>query len=135
LGSSCGSTPLDENEGNCNVSGGFSVDSINEPTPRKLYGPQEYFPLKVALGQAWYVIQEGQLLHGAEIPRGYAKVSIDSIVKRRYTMLLGHPPEEDNKTHLVGTGAGPLWCGANTTNNLVIMIPLWMKRAITAVVP
>jgi hypothetical protein len=90
------------------------VDSINEPTPRKLYGPQEYFPLKVALGQAWYVIQEGQLLHGAEIPRGYAKVSIDSIVKRRYTTLLGHPPEEDNKTHLVGMGGRSL-CGVAQT--------------------
>jgi len=45
-----------------------------------------------------------QLLHEVEILRGYANVSNDSIMKRRYkTLVLDHPPEEDTR-HLVGTG-------------------------------
>lgn len=81
---SCGLTLLDDNEATVV----YLVDNITEPTPCKLYMPQEYFPLKVALG-----------LHGVCQRRRYAKVSIDSIKKRKYNrLLLDHPPKEDNRT-------------------------------------
>ena len=47
--SSCGSTPLDEEETNVP----HPVDGITEPVNVKLYIRQEWIKDKVALGQAW----------------------------------------------------------------------------------
>ena len=93
-GSSCGSAPVDEMEANTV----HPVDQITGPTPCKLYVPQQWVDVKVALGQAWPV-EEGMQLHGCQIPAGYAKVSIDTILKKRYhKILLDYPPEEDRPT-------------------------------------
>ena len=47
--SSCGSTPLDEEDANVS----HPVDGITEPVNVKLYIYQEWTKDKVALGQAW----------------------------------------------------------------------------------
>ena len=54
-GSRCGSTLLDETQ----ATAVYLVDNITEPTPCKLYVPQEYFTLKVVLAQA-FPVEEGQ---------------------------------------------------------------------------
>src|SRR5579883_1507425 len=38
-------------------------------------------------------------LHNVTIPQGYAKVTIDNILKKKYNkILLDHPPEKDKPT-------------------------------------
>jgi hypothetical protein len=45
------------------------------------------------------LVEEGMQLHGHAIPRGYAKVSIYNILKKKYNnILLDHSPEKDKPT-------------------------------------
>ena len=60
--SSCGSTPLDEEETNVP----HPVDVITEPVNVKLYIHQEWTKDKVALGQAWPMRDE--TINGRPIP-------------------------------------------------------------------
>ena len=53
-GSSCGCTSMQESEANIP----HPVDNINERTPYKLYVPQQWCSLKVAIGQVW-TLEEG----------------------------------------------------------------------------
>jgi hypothetical protein len=75
------------------------------PLPASCMGPKSTSLLRWHYAKPGMSSEKSSYYTGLKY-RGYAKVSIDSIVKRRYTTLLGHPPEEDNKTHLVGTGGG-----------------------------
>ena len=60
--SSCGSTPLDEEDANVP----HPVDDITEPINVKLYIYQEWTKDKVALGQAWPMGDE--TINGRPIP-------------------------------------------------------------------
>ena len=70
-------------------------------------------------------MEEGMKLHSGAIPQGYAKVSIDKILKKKYNkILLDHPPEKDKPT--LGDYRVALWRGANATSSLKIRSRLQM---------
>ena len=58
------------------------VDGITEPVNVKLYIRQEWTKDKVALGQAWPA-GDGTI-NGRPIPLGYARVTIDRILDKKY---------------------------------------------------
>jgi hypothetical protein len=80
--SSCGSTVRPEEE----QVGTFPVDEIMKPTPCKLYVQDKIFKNKVAIDQAWP--GNDVIKNGRPLPLGYAKFTIDTIVKRRYRVRL-----------------------------------------------
>ena len=79
--SSYGSTPLDEEEANVP----HPMDGITEPINVKLYIRQESTKDKVALGQAWPTGDE--TINGRPIPQGYARVTIDRILDKKYNKI------------------------------------------------
>ncbi|KAG2562468.1 hypothetical protein PVAP13_8KG074601 [Panicum virgatum] len=89
--SSCGSTALPEED----VGVTFPVDKITQPTTCKLYIHQKFFDMKVAVGQAWPT-GKGVMLHNRPLPEGYAKVTVDSLVKRKYKNVELDIPGDDN---------------------------------------
>ncbi|KAG2629994.1 hypothetical protein PVAP13_3KG472402 [Panicum virgatum] len=88
--SSCGSTALPEED----IGVTFPVDKITQPTTCKLYIHQKFFDMKVAVGQAWPT-GEGVMLHNRPLPEGYAKVTVDSLVKRKYKNVELDIPGDD----------------------------------------
>jgi hypothetical protein len=98
--SSCGLTPLD----NVEVNAPHPVDNITEPMRFKLYVRQQWTTDKVALGQAWPT-RDG-VINGRPIPSGYARVSIDSIVDKKYNKVhIDYPVHEDKKCLVQNKGA------------------------------
>ena len=97
--SSCGSTALPEED----VGVTFPVDKITQPTTCKLYIHQKFFDMKVAVGQAWPT-GEGVMLHNRPLPEGYAKVTVDSLVKRKYKNVELDIPGDDSR--LLGDNIG-----------------------------
>ena len=88
--SSCGSTPLDEEDANVP----HPVDDITEPINVKLYIHQEWTEDKVVLGQAWPA-GDG-IINGCPIPQGYARVTIDRILDKKYNKIhIEYPTVED----------------------------------------
>ncbi|KAG2577077.1 hypothetical protein PVAP13_6NG080030 [Panicum virgatum] len=97
--SSCGSTVLPEED----VGVTFPVDKITQPTTCKLYIHQKFFDMKVAVGQGWPT-GEGVMLHNRPLPEGYAKVTVDSLVKRKYKNVELDIPGDDSR--LLGDNIG-----------------------------
>ena len=62
-----------------------SVDGITKPVNVKLYIHQEWTKDKVALGQAWPTGDE--TINGRPIPQGYARVTIDIILDKKYNKI------------------------------------------------
>jgi hypothetical protein len=88
--SSCGSTPLDDEEANAP----HPVDSITELVNVRLYIRQQWTTNKVAVNQAW-PMGDGTI-NGCPIPSGYAHVSIDNILDKKYNkMHIDYPTHED----------------------------------------
>ena len=79
--SSYGSTLLDEEE----VNAPHPVDNIIEPVNVRLYIRQQWTTNKVAVGQAWPA-GDGTI-NGHPIPPGYAYISIDSILDKKYNKI------------------------------------------------
>jgi len=98
--SSCGSTVLPDEE----ELGTYPVDEITYPTPCKLYVQDKILKNKVATGQAW--LGNDVITHDHQLPIGYAKVTIDTIVKRSYgrTVDLDIPGQDGMK--LLGENIG-----------------------------
>ena len=61
------------------------MDGITEPINVKLYIRQEWTKDKVALGQAWPA-GDGTI-NGHPIPQGYAHVTIDRIIDKKYNKI------------------------------------------------
>jgi hypothetical protein len=78
---SCRSTPLDGEEANAP----HPVDNIIEPINVRLYIRQQWTTDKVAYGQAWPA--RDRTVNGRPIPLGYANVSIDTIVDKKYNKI------------------------------------------------
>jgi hypothetical protein len=98
--SSCGSTPLDEEEANAP----HSADNITECVNVRLCIRQQWTTDKVAVGQAWPV-GDGTT-NGRLIPPGYAHVSIDSILDKKYNKIhIDHPAQEDRQRLIQNKGA------------------------------
>jgi len=74
-------TPLDDEE----VNVPHPVDSITEPINVRLYIHQQWTTDKVAVGQAW-LVGDGTI-NGRPIPPGYAHISIDSILDKKYNEI------------------------------------------------
>ncbi|OEL26066.1 hypothetical protein BAE44_0012917 [Dichanthelium oligosanthes] len=71
----------------------------HEAAPPEKESPSSYLSLEEDNNAQAWPIKEGMQLHGHAIPRGYAKVSIDKILKKKYNkILLDHPPEKDKQT-------------------------------------
>ncbi|KAG2534049.1 hypothetical protein PVAP13_9NG227722, partial [Panicum virgatum] len=64
---------------------------------------QKFFDMKVAVGQAWPT-GEGVMLHNRPLPEGYAKVTVDSLVKRKYKNVELDIPGDDSR--LLGDNIG-----------------------------
>jgi len=79
--SSYGSTLLDEED----ASVPHPVDSITEPVNVRLYIRQEWTKDNVVVGQAWPV-GDGTI-NGRPIPLGYARVTIDRILDKKYNKI------------------------------------------------
>jgi hypothetical protein len=102
--SSYGSIPVDNVEANVP----HPVDNLTEPVSAKLYVRQQWTTDKVALGQAWPT-GEG-VINGRPIPLGYARVSIDSIVYKKYNKIhIDYPVHEDRKCLVENKGAHVAW--------------------------
>jgi len=76
---SCGSTVLHEED----VGVTFPMDKITQQTTCKLYIHHKFFDMKVVIGLAWPA-GEGVMLHNRPLHEGYAKVTIDTLAKRKY---------------------------------------------------
>ena len=101
--SSCGSTPLDEE---ANVP--HSVDDITKPVNIRLYIRQEWTKDKVALGQAW-PMGDGTI-NGRPIPLGYACVTIDRILDKKYKKIpIEYPVAEDRPKLGYNKGSQVAW--------------------------
>jgi hypothetical protein len=88
--SSCGSTPLNGEEANVP----HPVDNITEPVNVRLYICQQWTTDKVAYGLAWPA-GDGTV-NGHPIPLGYANVSIDKIVDKKYNKIhIDYPTAKD----------------------------------------
>jgi hypothetical protein len=77
--------------------GTFPVDEITKPTPCKLYVQDKIFKNKVATSQPWP--GNDVIMHGRPLPLGCTKVTIDTVVKRRYhhTVELDIPGQDGKK--------------------------------------
>ena len=70
------------------------VDDITEPINVRLYIRQEWTKDKVSLGQAWPA-GDGTI-NGRPIPQGYAHVTIDRILDKKYNKIpIEYPIAED----------------------------------------
>jgi hypothetical protein len=86
--SSCGLTPLDEEE----VNAPHPMHNITEPVNVRMYNRQQW--TMVVVGQA-YPSGDGSI-NGRPIPSRYAHVSIDSILDKKYNkMHIDYPAQED----------------------------------------
>jgi hypothetical protein len=102
--SSCGSTPVDNVEANAP----HPVDNLTEPISVRLYVHQQWTTDKMVLSQAWSV-GDG-VTNGYPIPLGYAHVSIDSIVHKKYNKIhIDYPAHEDRKHLVENKGAHVAW--------------------------
>ena len=71
-----------------------SVDDITKPVNARLYICLEWTKDKVALGQAWPA-GDGTI-NGRPIPLGYAHVTIDRILDKKYNKIpIEYPVVED----------------------------------------
>ena len=61
------------------------MDNITEPINIRLYIRQQWTTNKVAVGQAWPV--GDRAINGRLIPMGYAHVSIDTILDKKYNKM------------------------------------------------
>jgi hypothetical protein len=61
------------------------VDNITEPVNVRLYIRQQWTIDKVALGQAWPV--GDRVINGHPVPPGYVRVSIDTILDKKYNKM------------------------------------------------
>ena len=99
--SSCGSTPMPDDE---EVNAPHPVDDIKEPVNVRLYIRQQWTKDKVAVGQAF---PRGEnVIHGKPVPLGYARVSIDKILDKKYNKIhIDYPVEEERPrlVHNLGT--------------------------------
>ena len=87
---SYGSILLDEEEANVP----HPVDDITEPVNVRLYIHQEWTKDKVALGQAWPV--GDRTINDRPIPLGYAHITIDRILDKKYNKIyIEYPATED----------------------------------------
>ena len=84
--SSCGSTPLDEEEANAT----HPMDSITKPINVRLYIHQQWTTDKVMVVQAWPA--GDRTINGRLILQGYAHISIDSILDKYNKMHIDYPP-------------------------------------------
>jgi len=110
--SRCRSTPLDEEEANAP----HSVDSITEPVNVRLYIRQQWTTNKVVVGQA-RPAEEGTI-NGHPIPPGYAHVSIDSILDKKYNKIRIDYPTQKDRPRLIQNRA--LMCpGASASLSLI----------------
>ena len=110
--SCCGSTPLDEEEANAP----HPVDSITEPVNVRLYIRQQWTTNKVVVGQA-RPAEEGTI-NGRPIPSGYAHVSIDSILDKKYNKIRIDYPTQKDRPRLIQNRA--LMCpGASASLSLI----------------
>jgi hypothetical protein len=75
------------------------VDSITEPINVRLYIRQQWTTDKVAIDQAWPTRDE--TINGRPIPPGYAHVSIDSILDKKYNMIHNDYPTQEDRQRLV----------------------------------
>jgi len=72
------------------------VDIITEPVNVRLYICQQWKTDKVAVGQA-RPAGDGTI-NGRPIPLGYARVSIDNILDKKYNkMHIDYPAQEDRQ--------------------------------------
>jgi hypothetical protein len=102
--SSCRSTPLDNVEANAP----HPVDNITEPVRVKLYVRQQWTTDKVALGQA-RPAGDG-VINDRPIPSGYAHISIDSIVDKKYNKVhIDYLVHEDRKRLVQNKGTHVSW--------------------------
>jgi hypothetical protein len=102
--SSCRSTPLDGEE----VNVPHPVDNITEPVNVRLYIRQQWTTNKVTYGQAWPA-GDGTV-NGRPIPLGYANVSIDTIVDKKYNKIrIDYPTAEDRLKLVQNKGAHVAW--------------------------
>ena len=70
------------------------MDGITEPINVKLYIHQEWTKNKVALGQAWPT--GDRTINGRPISQGYARVTIDRILDKKYNRIhIEYPVVED----------------------------------------
>jgi hypothetical protein len=84
------------------------VDSIIEPINVKLYIHQQWTKDKVALGQAWPV-GDGTI-NGRPIPQGYARVTIDRILDKKYNKIhIEYPAAEDRQKLGHNKGSQVAW--------------------------
>ncbi|CAN6183257.1 unnamed protein product [Urochloa humidicola] len=77
----------------------FPVDEITEPKPCKLYVMAGFIKTKVAMGLAMPT-QEKEVLHCRELPIGYARVTLDTLVKKSYGKVELETPGQDDKVKL-----------------------------------
>ena len=75
------------------------MDDITEPVNVRLYIRQEWTKDKVALGQAWPA--GDKTINGHPIPMGYAHVSIDTILDKKYNKMQNDYPAQEDRQHLV----------------------------------
>jgi hypothetical protein len=75
----------------------YPVDEIKEPTPCSLHVPAVGTMFKVATGMAW-PCTKGQVLHNRPLPKGYARVSVDNVVRGSRNMKLDIPGEDGKAT-------------------------------------
>ena len=98
--SSCESTPLNDEQ----VNAPHPVDSITEPINVRLYIRQQWTTDKVAVGQAW-PMRDGTI-NGLPNSMGYAHVSIDTILDKKYNkMYIDYPTQEDRQRLVQNKGA------------------------------
>ena len=103
--SSYGSTLLDEEDATVP----HPVDSITEPVNVKLYIRQEWTKDKVALGHARST-GDGTI-NGRPIPPGYARITIDIILDKKYNKIhIEYPIEEDRPKLGHNKGSQVAWC-------------------------
>ena len=102
--SSYGSTSLDDEE----VNAPHPVDSITEPINVKLYIRQQWTTDKVAVSQAW-PMGDGTI-NARPIPTGYAHISIDTILDKKYNkMHIDYPTQEDRQCLVQNKGTHVAW--------------------------
>ena len=85
------------------------VDDITEPVNVRLYIHQEWTKDKVALGQAWPT--GDRTINGRPIPLGYAHVTIDRILDKKYNKIyIEYPIAEDRPKLGHNKGSQVAWC-------------------------
>ncbi|CAN6336211.1 unnamed protein product [Urochloa humidicola] len=77
----------------------FPVDEITEPKPCKLYVMAGFIKTKVAIGLA-QPTKEKEVLHCRELPVGFARVTLDALVKKSFGVVELEIPGQDDKVKL-----------------------------------